>query len=139
MHEWSIAYGLLASLKDAYGTNIKYVKIKVGRLMQIDIEVFKYALDEISKMLGLEDLSYDIEIEDTRFRCQLCGFTWSWEDVVNEIERSVEDNELLKTYLEAMHLVPSTVYAYTRCPRCGSPDFEIIEGMDIKIVEVKND
>jgi len=137
MHEWSIAYGLLASIKDTYGTSIRYVKIRVGKLVQIDIEIFKYALDEVAKLLGFENISYDIEIEDTKFRCQECGYVWSWNDVLKSMESSIQDKELLKTYLEALHLVPSTIYAYTRCPRCGSPDFEIIEGMDVKVVEVR--
>ncbi|NPA23618.1 MAG: hypothetical protein GXO23_04920 [Crenarchaeota archaeon] len=138
MHEWSIVYGILSSIKESYGDSIRYVKISIGELVQIDLDVFKFALEEVSKMLGFKnEIKYDIEIEKTKFRCTSCGHVWTWKDVESQLESSVEDRELAKTFLEAIHLVPSTVYAYIRCPRCGSPDFEIIEGSDIKVLEVR--
>ncbi len=138
MHEWSIVYGILSSIKENYGDSIHYVKISVGELVQIDLEVFKFALEEVSKMLGFKNnVKYDIEIERTKFRCTSCGYEWTWQDTARQLEDTIQDKELAKTFLEAIHLVPSTVYAYIRCPRCGSPDFEIVEGSDIKVLEVR--
>ena len=137
MHEWSLAQSIISTLLDLLSSGrcrrISRVVVQVGKLVQIDREILLTALRELSQDTPLRGTSFEIQEVDTKFRCNSCGYTWTWEDVVKSIEENIQDAELRRACLESMHLVPTTVFAFTRCPRCGSPDFEAIEGMDIKI------
>ncbi len=142
MHEWSIADSIVATLlqlveRGGISQPVKRVVIQVGKLVQIEKEILLFALRELSKNTPLEGTEFVLKEEDTVFRCNNCGYTWSWDDVVKELEREIQDEDLRKAYLESMHMVPSMVYAFNRCPRCGSTDFEIVKGFDLSIEKIE--
>jgi len=142
MHEWSIADSIISTLVDLIQRgdlpqNIKRVVIQVGKLVQIDKDTLLFALRELSKDTPLSNTEFVLTEQETKFRCNVCGHVWSWSDLIKNLEATIQDEELRKTYLESMHMVPSTVYAFNRCPRCGSSDFDVVEGFDIRIVQVE--
>jgi hydrogenase nickel incorporation protein HypA/HybF len=47
-------------------------------------------------------------------------------------QENVEENEL-----EAIHFVPEIAHTYLRCPKCDSPDFEILGGRGVTLQTVK--
>jgi hydrogenase nickel incorporation protein HypA/HybF len=38
---------------------------------------------------------------------------------------------------EAIHFLPEAAHAYIRCPKCGSPDFEILSGRGVWLESVR--
>lgn len=97
------------------------VKIKVGELQQVELEVLDFALKELLKRAPLEEVKLKLEREKARFRCKICGLGWGLDEVVT----------LSKEELEAVHFVPELIHAFARCPRCKSPDFEIVRGRGV--------
>ncbi len=143
MHEWSLAYSIVETildlLREGKFRSIKEVVIEVGKLVQIDLEIFQQAIQEVAALHGLNNVKFTIVEVSTRFRCSRCGHVWSWDETLEKIGTEIEDPELRKACLESIHLMPAAVFAYARCPACGSPDFEVIEGFDVKISKVIGD
>jgi len=140
VHEWSLAYSIVSALLDLLREGkvkkIRKVVIEVGKLVQIDLDIFRQALQEVAGLHNLQDVEFEIQEVETRFRCSRCGYVWTWRDVLNKLAEEIQDPELRKTCLESIHLVPAAVFAYARCPACGSPDYEVIEGFDVKIGKI---
>jgi len=126
VHEWALAEAVLYSLLDVtkkYSDHkIKEVVIEVGELQGIDLEVLKFALKELAKSLGLEDVLFRVEVTEAEFRCRSCGFTWKLSDVRKKLDEATR---------EAIHFVPDIVHTFIQCPRCGSPDYEIVRGRGV--------
>ena len=40
---------------------------------------------------------------------------------------------------EAIHFIPEVAFVHTRCPKCGSPDFEIQKGRGVSITQIKGE
>ncbi len=142
MHEWSVADSIVTTLlqlmeRGELPRSVKRVTIQVGKLVQIDKETLLFALRELTRNTPLEGTEFLLEEVETKFKCNSCGHTWSWDDAVRELANTVPDAELRKAYLESIHMVPSTVYAFNRCPRCGSTDFDIVGGFDITIAKIE--
>ncbi len=39
--------------------------------------------------------------------------------------------------MESIHFIPEVAHTYIKCPKCGSPDFEIIKGRGIWLEKIK--
>ncbi len=126
MHEYSLAYGIIMSILDLVREkklkSVKEVEIEVNDLAQIDLEIFKTALNELSKDTPLEDTRFIIREVSTMFRCHSCNYEWSWKDIKNDVIKELcgDDGECDNP----IHLSPSLASVYVRCPRCGSLDIE---------------
>jgi len=48
----------------------------------------------------------------------------------------VDDNE---DESEAIHFIPEVAFVHARCPKCGSPDFEIMTGRGVSITLIKGE
>jgi len=131
MHEWALAEGVVnTALKIAQNKNLRKVKtilLKVGEIQQIDLEVFDFALKELSKDTILEKAEIKYENFPAYLSCHVCGYKWSFYESFNKL------NEEEK---EAIHFVPETIHVYIKCPKCGSHDFEITEGRGVFIEDV---
>lgn len=110
---------ILTVAKEKDASKITEAKIKLGKLQQIEFDILSFALKELTKGTLLEKADIKLEEEETKFKCRACGFEWNFSDSVKP-----DDNEKS----EAMHFVPDLAHAFIRCPKCGSPDFEIIGG-----------
>ncbi len=131
MHEWALAETVVKHVtKLAQEKKIQKVKeivLKVGEIQYIDLDVFKQALMEVSNGTPMEEASIRYEIEEAVIKCNVCGHRWKYKE---SFEKLKEDER------EAIHFIPESAHVFIKCPSCSSPDFEVVEGRGIYIVEV---
>ena len=133
MHEWALAESILtAAVEEAERENLKKIteiKISIGELQQIEQEIFEFALNEIIKEQNglLKGVKTIIETENSTLKCNSCGHTWNFSDLKKKINKDES---------EAIHFIPEVAFVHTRCPRCGSPDFEIVTGRGVSITSI---
>lgn len=129
MHEWALAEAVIVTtnkiVEERRLKKVKEVVVKIGELQQVDIEIFEFALSELKSERGMNDIEFRIELAEAKMMCKNCGYEWSFK------------NENLKDEVkEAIHFIPETAHVFLRCPRCGSPDFEIISGRGVWIESI---
>jgi len=129
MHEWALAEGVILTVSEiAEKEGLKEVvevEIKVGELQQIELDILEFALSQL-KTLKLENTKFSIQTAKAEIRCRVCGHKW--------IFKKEKMNEEMA---EAIHFVPEIAHTYVRCPKCLSPDFEILEGRGIWLESIK--
>jgi hydrogenase nickel incorporation protein HypA/HybF len=129
MHEWALAEAIISSILEiAEKENlkeVKEVKLKVGELQQVNVDVLELALSEL-KTGKLKKAKFLIETVKAELICRVCGHKWDF-----------SQNKLDRESTEAIHFVPETIHAYIKCPECGSPDFEIFGGRGVVIESIK--
>jgi len=136
MHEWALAESILTAAVEAAEKEklkkITEIKIGMGELQQIEQDIFEFALDEIIKSQGdkLKNVKIKIETVKSNLRCKNCDHTWKFSDMKKKLD---EDES------EAIHFIPEVAFVHTRCPRCGSPDFEITSGRGVSITQIKGE
>jgi len=106
---------------------IKEVKIKVGELQQIELEILEFALSQL-KPAKFKNANFSIEIVKAELKCRVCGHKWFF-----------NKEELDENTSEAIHFVPEVAHAYIKCPKCGSPDFEILQGRGVWLESIKGE
>ena len=62
--------------------------------------------------------------------CNNCENHWSYED----LKKAINEDES-----EAIHFIPEVALVHSRCPKCGSPDFEITKGRGVSILSIKGE
>ncbi len=129
MHEWALAEAVLSaasSAADEQGlSEVTEVRVKVGELQQIDPEILQFAFSQI-RTGKFKNARLTIRKTKTSLNCRVCGHKWI-----------IKVRELEETSSEDIHFVPEVVHAFVKCPKCGSPDFEIVEGRGIWLETVK--
>jgi hydrogenase nickel incorporation protein HypA/HybF len=129
MHEWALAEAVVSAASETARKEglkrVTEVRVKVGELQQIESKVFRFAFLQV-RGVTLEGARLVIVKEQARMRCRACGKAWTFNR-----ERLGEEVS------EAIHFVPEVAHAYVKCPRCGSPDFEVLEGRGIWLLSVK--
>jgi len=131
LHEWALAEGVIDTILDKFDLSEKKileVDIVLGELQQIDVEVFKFALRELSKDSPLKDAKFNIMVEKAEFKCNVCGYIWGFGDILKKL--GFDESE-------SIHFLPETVHAFASCPKCGSRDFKIVRGRGIYLKKVK--
>ncbi len=137
MHEWALAESILAASVEAAEKEklkrITKVTVQLGELQQINKEIFKKALDDLmdthqNKLL--KDTNIDINTEETELKCKNCGNIWKFSD----IKKKLNPDES-----EAIHFIPEVAFVHSRCPKCNSPDFEILKGRGVTITQIKGE
>ena len=133
MHEWALAESVLtAAIEAAEKEKLKKIteiKIAIGELQQIEEDIFKFALDEITKNEEkLKNVKITIKTEKSTLKCKNCENTWTFSDMKKKLNNEES---------EAIHFVPEVAFVHTRCPKCKSPDFEIITGRGVSITQIK--
>ena len=131
MHEWALAEAVInavgqAAAKEGVKT-VSEVTVRVGQLQDVDRGIFKFALAQL-KPESFKDVKFRVLTAKAKLSCRVCGASWVFrKDQVNE------------EISEAMHFVPEVAHTYVKCPKCGSPDFEIIEGRGVWLESVKGE
>lgn len=129
MHEWALAEAVIAAVAEAAEkerlTEVAEVRIKVGELQQVDVGILEFALSQL-KTSKFKNARFKIETAKAELQCRVCGHKW----VFNK-------ETLDKNTAEAIHFVPEVAHTYIKCPKCGSPDFEIIEGRGVWLESIK--
>jgi len=133
MHEWALAESVLtAAIEAAEKEKLKKIteiKIAIGELQQIEEDIFKFALDEITKNEEkLKNVKITIKTEKSTLKCKNCENTWTFSDMKKKLNNDES---------EAIHFIPEVAFVHTRCPKCKSPDFEIITGRGVSITQIK--
>ena len=136
MHEWALAEGVIATAIEATEkeglTAIKKIVVKIGELQQIECEVFREALSSVIPAgdTRMAATTIDLEIEPVRFECRPCRFRFTFDKV---------DAGLSEDESEAIHFIPELAHSFVSCPRCHSPDFEVIQGRGVWIESVEGE
>jgi hydrogenase nickel incorporation protein HypA/HybF len=129
MHEWALAEGVVATVsriaEEEGLERVTEVTVKVGELQQVDREILIFAIDQLRTPI-MRDARIILEEAPARLRCRVCGHNWRLNPRTLEEEVS-----------EAIHFIPEVVNAYLRCPECGSPDLEMVEGRGVWLSSVK--
>jgi hydrogenase nickel incorporation protein HypA/HybF len=129
MHEWALAEAVIAAAQQiAEKEKLKEVKevvIKIGELQQVEEDILRFALLQL-KPANFKNAEFHIAKAETTLKCRVCGHTWLF-----------KKQKLDEDTAEAIHFVPEVAHAYIRCPKCGSPDFEITEGRGVWLENIK--
>jgi hydrogenase nickel incorporation protein HypA/HybF len=129
MHERALAEAVVAAASEAAEKEglrqVSEVKIRVGELQQIEQDVFKFALSQL-RTGKFEKAKFVIETEKAKLKCRACGCGWVFDKTKVSGETA-----------EAVHFVPEVAHVYIKCPKCGSPDFEVLEGRGVLLQSVR--
>ena len=129
MHEWALAEAVISTVSQIAEKEglkeVTEVEIKVGELQQIELDILEFALSQL-KTLKLKNVKFHMKTVKAELKCRVCGHKW--------IFRKEKMNEEIA---EAIHFVPEIAHTYIKCPKCGSPDFEILKGRGIWLESVK--
>jgi len=128
MHEWALAEGIISKADRIAAENnleITEIIIQIGELQQIDDEILKFALEQL-RTDNMNKAKFTLEPIKAKLKCRVCGEEW-------RLDLSSLDEESS----EAVHFVPEMAHVYIKCPRCGSPDFEVLEGRGVWLASVR--
>jgi hydrogenase nickel incorporation protein HypA/HybF len=129
MHEWALAEAVIAAASEIARKEglkeIREVKIKVGELQQIELDILDFALSQL-KPAKFKDAKFSIEVAKAELKCRFCGYKWTF-----------REEEMNEDAAEAIHFVPEIAHTYIKCPKCGSPDFEILKGRGVWLESIK--
>ncbi len=129
MHEWALAEAVIATatqIAEKEGLKqVTEVNIKVGELQGIEKDIFRFALKQI-KPANFKNAKIHVLTAKALLKCKVCGNAWNF-----------KKNEVDKTAVEAIHFVPEVSHTFIKCPKCGSPDFEIAQGRGVWIDSIK--
>jgi len=129
MHEWALAEAILTSAKEIAEKEklkeVKAVTIKVGELQQVESGILRFALSQMKSDI-FKNAKFRILKAKSTLKCRVCGTTWQF-----------NLKKLDKTTAEAIHFVPEVAHTYVKCPKCGSPDFEIVSGRGVWLENIK--
>jgi hydrogenase nickel incorporation protein HypA/HybF len=136
MHEWALAESVITTALDVADKEslkiITEIIIDIGELQQIEQELFSFAVNDIMKSYSpkLKNTKITVNIQHSTLRCKHCDNTWTFKD----IEKTLNKDEA-----EAVHFLPEVAVVHSRCPKCNSPDFEILEGRGVTIRSIKGE
>jgi hydrogenase nickel incorporation protein HypA/HybF len=129
MHEWALAEAAVAAASEAaekeHLKEIAEVRIRIGQLQQIDNEIFKFALEQL-KTGKFKQARFKVKTVKATLKCRVCGNKWSFD------RKNLDQN-----MVEAIHFVPEIAHTYIKCPKCGSPDFDILEGRGVWLESIR--
>jgi hydrogenase nickel incorporation protein HypA/HybF len=131
MHEWALAEAILVSAKQvAEQENLKTVTevtIKVGELQQAEPQILRFALSQMKADNDIfKSTKFHILKAKSTLKCRVCATTWHF-----------NLKKLDKATAEAIHFVPEVAHTFIKCPKCGSPDFEIVSGRGVWLQDIK--
>ena len=113
MHEWALAESILTTVIETANKEklkkIKEINISIGELQQLEIDIFKFAFDEILKLKGknLKGVKTIITTEKSILKCKNC------ENPLRNIRNNLEKN-------------PSTPPKTNYCEHCGKNNTKIV-------------
>lgn len=129
MHEWALAEAILNSAKEIAEKGqlkeVTVVTIKVGELQQIEPQILRFALNQMKTEI-FNNTKFHILKAKSTLKCRVCGTTWQF-----------NLKKLDSATAEAIHFVPEVAHSYIKCPKCGSPDFEIASGRGVWLENIE--
>lgn len=128
MHEWALAEGIISKVDQIALENnleITEIVIQIGELQQIDPDILRFALEQ-QRTEYTKKAKFTLEPIKAKLKCRVCCEEWK-----------LDLSSLNEEYSEAIHFVPEMAHVYIKCPRCRSPDFEILEGRGVWLASVR--
>jgi hydrogenase nickel incorporation protein HypA/HybF len=129
MHEWALAEAILNTAKQIAEKEqlkeVTEVTIRVGELQQVEPPILRFALSQMKSELFKKAKFHILKAKST-LKCRVCGTTWQF-----------DLKKLDSATAEAIHFVPEVAHSYIKCPKCGSPDFEIASGRGVWLEGIK--
>jgi hydrogenase nickel incorporation protein HypA/HybF len=136
MHEWALAESIVLTAIDVAKKEklkkITEINIEIGELQQIEQDIFEFAIKEIIKSheKKLTNVKLKISTGESKLKCKSCNHEWFFSDMKKKLN---EDES------EAIHFIPEVALVHARCPKCGSPDFDITTGRGVSISSIKGE
>jgi hydrogenase nickel incorporation protein HypA/HybF len=136
VHEFALAQAVMdAALQSAEQAGIQRIvriTVRIGELQHIERDCFEFALKEVMPAAEprLNGVVVTIETEPAQFRCRPCEHGFALADTLPP----AGDDEA-----EAIHFIPELAHAFIRCPRCQSPDFEVLAGRGVTLQSLEGD
>jgi hydrogenase nickel incorporation protein HypA/HybF len=129
MHEWALAEGVVSTatkIAEEQGIiKVTEVTIKIGELQQVEGEILKFALEQLRTPI-LMDARFVLKEVPGMLKCRICSHDWKF-----------KPREFSEEVSEAIHFLPEVAHVYVKCPKCGSPDFQVVEGRGVILASVK--
>ena len=98
----------------------------VGELQQgLEPPILRFVLSQMKSEL-FKNAKFRILKAKSTLKCRVCGTTWEF-----------DLKKLDSATAEAIHFVPEAAHSYIKCPKCGSPDFEIVSGRGVWLEDMK--
>lgn len=108
---------------------LKETGVLFGELQAIDKDIFVFALEELrAQFPAAKACKFKITVEPAVFRCKACAHEFPLKGL-----RKTRDEA------EFIHFVPEMAHTFLKCPKCGSPDFEIAAGRGVSISYIKGE
>jgi len=129
MHEWALAEAVIKTateIAQKEGLNhVTEVSVKIGELQQVERPIFRFALTQL-KPANFKKAKFHLATAKATLKCRVCGTVWLF-----------KKSSLDKETAEAIHFVPEVAHTFIKCPKCGSPDFEIVEGRGVWLESIR--
>jgi len=129
MHEWALVEAAVSTVLEIVEREgfreVFEVRIQVGELQQVDREIFDFALSQLRTPI-LKKTTFHIETVPAELQCRVCAHMWGFntEGLDDEVSESI-------------HFIPEVAHSYLKCPKCGSPDFEIVRGRGVWLASIQ--
>lgn len=132
MHEFALAEAVIAKAAEVAAARgmatVTRVDVRIGELQDVDREAFAMGLDVLrTEAPALAAAEFVFEPWPAELTCRRCNHQWP----LAESRAALPADEQ-----EAIHLLPEVVHVYVTCPRCSSPDFEIIGGRGVALAAI---
>jgi len=79
MHEWALAEAVIAAVSQIAEKEVlkevTEVKIKVGELQQIELDILEFALSQL-KPPKFKHTKFSIELAKAELKCRVCSYKW---------------------------------------------------------------
>ena len=129
MHEWALAEAVIKTAEEIAKKEglkrVTEVTVRIGELQQVERPIFRFALTQL-KLANFKAAKFHLLTAKTTLKCRVCGTTWTY-----------DKRKMDKETAEAIHFVPEVAHSFIKCPKCGSPDFEIAEGRGVYLESIK--
>ncbi|WP_457742734.1 hydrogenase nickel incorporation protein HypA [Thermococcus sp.] len=128
MHEWALADAIVRTVLDYAqregAKRVKKVQVVLGELQDVAEDIVKFAMEQMFAGTIAEGAEIEFIEEEAVFRCRNCGHTWKLKEVKDMFDERLKED---------MHFIPEVVHAFLACPKCGSHDFEILQGRGVYV------
>jgi len=129
MHEWALAEAVnSAAVEVGEKEGLKEItelNIRIGRLQQVDLKTFEFALSHLRSPM-LENAKFNLKTVEAELKCRACEHAWNF-----------NPKDLGEDASESIHFIPEVAHVYVKCPKCNSPDFEVVAGRGVWIESIK--
>jgi hydrogenase nickel incorporation protein HypA/HybF len=129
MHEWALAEAVISTVSQIAEKEglkeVTEVQIRIGELQQIELDIIEFSLSQLKTPI-LRNAEFNIETVKAELKCRNCGNRWTFNKEKLDTETA-----------EAIHFVPEIAHTYIKCPKCSSPDFEILFGRGLWVESIK--